>query len=157
MDASISAAWEYGLKALGNGDVEAGIAVLRNAVAQQSHDAARRRTLRQIERDIRSQGPLDPDAACSALAEAWFAIRQAKHKRAEQLIDWEAVDRAAEQGLAVDPWDVDLQVELGRASEARGHREVAAFAYRSVLEAAPDRADIRERLAALGMSADCDL
>jgi cytochrome c-type biogenesis protein CcmH/NrfG len=53
------------------------------------------------------------------------------------------------KGLAVHPRDVDLNLELGDACRACGQHAVAAFAYRCALEAAPDRVDIRERLAAL--------
>jgi cytochrome c-type biogenesis protein CcmH/NrfG len=140
-------AWHYGAELLKAGDIDAGLAVLQNVVARKPDDLAERQALRELERKVRSEQKADEQSASAALTEVWWEIRQAKRKRAENLIDWDAIDRAAERGLAIDPWDVELHLELGHACRARGYPEVARFAYRCALEIAPHRADIEKYLA----------
>jgi cytochrome c-type biogenesis protein CcmH/NrfG len=139
-------AWEYGAAMLAAGDVAAGLAVLQNLVAHNPNDLAQRQALRELERNIRSTQAADEQAAAAVLAEVGWIIHQAKHKRTAELIDWDVIDHAAELGLAIDPWDVELHLALGHACRARGYREGAQFAYRCALDIAPDRADIREYL-----------
>ena len=142
----LTTAWEFGAELLTAGDLAAGLAILQNVIAHKPEDLARRQSLRELERKIRSEQKVDEQSASAALTEVWTEIYQARRKRTDEFIDWDAIDRAAEQGLAIDPWDVDLHLELGHACQARGYREVARFAYRCALEAAPDRADIEQYL-----------
>ncbi len=58
-----------------------------------------------------------------------------------------SIDRAAERGLAFDPWDIELNLELGHACSARGYHDAARFACECAIEIAPDRVDIRQCLA----------
>lgn len=67
----------------------------------------------------------------------------ARIRASRDLGKWDAVDRTAEDALAVNPWDVEFNVELGHACRARGFNDVALFAYEVALASAPDRADIR--------------
>ena len=140
-------AWQYGVKMIEWGDKTAGLAILQNVVARKPQDLAQRQELRELERIIRSTHPADELSASATMTDVWWNIHRAKHKRAAELVDWDAIDQAAEQGLAIDPWDVELHVELGDACRARGYRDVAQFAYRCALEIAPDRGDIKQHLA----------
>ena len=141
-----TAAWGYGQELMEQGRVEAAIAVFQSVVARVPERLCYRRSLRELERRLRDRdAPPDP-LAMTAVSEALLAINRAKRKTAHEVIDWDEIDRVAEQGLAVDPWDVELNFELGHACRARGYREVALFAYRCALESAPDREDIEQRL-----------
>lgn len=142
-------AWKYGTEMLARGDPTTALVVFQALVVHEPGNLAYRQALRQFERQLRASSGIDEATAAVTLTEVWLAISQAKYKREGTLIDWDAIERAAEQGLAVHPWDADLNLELGDACHARGQHAVAAFAYRCALEAAPDRVDIRERLAAL--------
>jgi hypothetical protein len=140
----ILTAWEYGAEKVRQGDVATGLAVLGNVIAHAPTDVAKRQALRELERTVcpkRESGnvPL-------VMMEVWEDIRQAKHKRSPELVDWDAIDRAAERGLSVDPWDVDLHCELGLACSKRGYGDAARFAYNCALQCAPDRQDIREHI-----------
>lgn len=137
-------AWDYAVAKLKQGDVAAGLAVLQNVIACKPNDVAQRRALRETERDLHRQHKEDESAAALVLMEVWSEIHQARHKREGDFVDWDAIDRAAERGLAVNPWDLDLNLELARACSARGYREAARFAYECALETAPDRADVRK-------------
>lgn len=52
--------------------------------------------------------------------------------------DWEAVDQAAEEGLAINPWDADLLLALGDSCREREISSIAQYAYEKAVEAAPD-------------------
>lgn len=68
--------------------------------------------------------------------------------------DWDAVDRAAENSLALDPSNADSNEALGESAEKRGFVDVAKFAYLTALKSAPDREDLKEKLAELGYNAE---
>ncbi len=85
------------------GDVEAGLAILQNVVAHKPSDVAQRQALRELERKIRSEHKADEESASAAATEARWEIHQAMYKRTEEFVDWDTIDRAAEQGLAIDP------------------------------------------------------
>lgn len=145
----VQTAWEYALQRLQDGDVAAGLAILQNVVTRKPNHVAPRRTLREIERKLRAAQDDVASPHQLLMMEVWAEIRQAKHKRSGELVDWDAIDRAAERGLAADPWDVDLHLELAEACRARRCCEAARFAYECALECAPWRTDIRQRLSEL--------
>lgn len=49
--------------------------------------------------------------------------------------DWDDVDKAAEEGLLINPWDAALNCDLGEAAEKREYMEVAEFAFKTAFEA----------------------
>ena len=140
----VRTAWEYGTEKVKQGDVATGLAVLGKVVAHDPTDVAKRQALREMERTLCQEW--ENEAGALIMMEVWSEIRQAKHKRTREFVDWDAIDQAAERGLSVDPWDVELHCELGQACSERGYREAARFAYTCALECAPDREDIREHL-----------
>jgi hypothetical protein len=139
-------AWDYGEAMLRAGDVAGGLSVLLNVVAHRPGDLAQRQSLRELERNVRADHVEAEQSASAAITEIGWIIHRARHKRTGELIDWDVIDHAAEQGLAINPWDVELHLELGHACRARGYHDVAQFAYRCALEIAPDRADIWQYL-----------
>ncbi|MGE5192719.1 MAG: tetratricopeptide repeat protein [Deltaproteobacteria bacterium] len=48
--------------------------------------------------------------------------------------DWEGLAAACEEGLMVNPWDVQLGTDLGDALKELGYQEVAKFAYQEVIK-----------------------
>lgn len=48
--------------------------------------------------------------------------------------DWRAIDRTAEDGLKINPWDPQLNAHLGEACHELGFDEVAVFAYSKAVE-----------------------
>ena len=71
-------------------------------------------------------------------------IKKAKSKK-----DWAKLDGAAEEGLKVDPWDVDMNVAVAEAAEARGHFEVAKFAVDAALASNKEDVKLLDRYATL--------
>src|SRR3990172_7551839 len=47
--------------------------------------------------------------------------------RAKMKSDWAAIDVAAEKGLALNPWEPQLNADLGEACQNLGYAEVAVF------------------------------
>lgn len=55
-------------------------------------------------------------------------------KKARLSKNWEAIDKAAEEGLAINPWDAQLNADVGEANRNLGNAAVAAFAYEKAVE-----------------------
>jgi tetratricopeptide (TPR) repeat protein len=70
-------------------------------------------------------------------------------KKAKAKPDWEEVDKACEDGLALNPWDVQLNVELAEAARAREYMEVARFAMLEARNADPNNKELNYQLAEL--------
>lgn len=56
-------------------------------------------------------------------------------KKAQLSKDWASVDSICEEGLRVNPWDVNLNSALGEACRNLGYDNVALFAFECALEA----------------------
>jgi tetratricopeptide (TPR) repeat protein len=63
-------------------------------------------------------------------------------KKARAKEDWDEMDKAAEEGLKLNPWDVGLNVDLGESAQKRDFMEVAEYAYKSAFEADPKNKEI---------------
>ncbi len=68
-------------------------------------------------------------------------------KKAKMQKDWDEVDRLAEEGLKINPWDAQLNADVGAACFERGFYEVAGFAYTKALEAEPQNTQYLRQLA----------
>jgi len=54
--------------------------------------------------------------------------------RAKMKSDWNTIDQAAEDGLTLNPWDAQLNADLGEACRNLGYSEVALFCYRTAVD-----------------------
>lgn len=70
-------------------------------------------------------------------------------KKAKGKEEWEEVDKACEEGLAINPWDVQLNVEQAEAARARGHLDVARFSYLEARNVDPSNKQLNWQLAEL--------
>jgi tetratricopeptide (TPR) repeat protein len=52
--------------------------------------------------------------------------------------DWPAIDQAAEEGLTVNPWDAQLNADVGEACYNLGYSEIAEFAYECAVGGNPE-------------------
>lgn len=69
--------------------------------------------------------------------------------RARMKSDWQTLDIASEDGLALNPWDAQLNADLGDACHNLGHPEVAIFAYERAVAHDPNNKGYLEKLAGL--------
>lgn len=72
-----------------------------------------------------------------------------KIKKARMSKDWAGLDQAAEEGLQVNPWDPQLNADLGDACAHLGYPDVAIFGYTESLKSDPTSKEINKALAAL--------
>lgn len=70
-----------------------------------------------------------------------------KIKKALGKEEWDAADKLAEEGLAINPWDSQLLIDLGAACEGRDWGSIAQYAYEKAVESDPENI---ENLRALG-------
>ena len=60
-----------------------------------------------------------------------------KVKKARSAKNWKEMDLAAEEGLAVNPWDAQLNADLGEAAGQLGNDDVSVFSYQRATKAEP--------------------
>ncbi len=74
---------------------------------------------------------------------------RSKIKKARTAKNWAEMDAAAEEGLAINPWDGHFNADLGEAARARGFYEIATFAYETATapDSAPENKDFLVSLA----------
>ena len=74
---------------------------------------------------------------------------RSKIKKARGAKNWVELDQAAEEGLAINPWDGQFNADLGDAALERGFLEIATFAYESATgpDASPENKDFLIKLA----------
>lgn len=66
-----------------------------------------------------------------------------KTKAKEQ---WDEMDQACEEGLLVNPWDVQLNTELGEAAMKRDYLDVAEFAFSCAVNSEPKNKELLVKL-----------
>lgn len=62
---------------------------------------------------------------------------RSKVKAAKKKEEWKEVDSACEEGLLINPWDTQFNVDLAEASLKLGRGEIARFAYAEAAKSAP--------------------
>ncbi len=70
-----------------------------------------------------------------------------KIKKAKAAEKWDEVDKLAEEGLKINPWDAQLNVDLGEAAQARELLDIAQFAFRCARNADPKNKEYNRKLA----------
>jgi tetratricopeptide (TPR) repeat protein len=77
----------------------------------------------------------DNKSGAGTLAKTKLMGIRGRIKKARAKEDWVEMDKAAEEGLLVNPWDTGLNCDVGEAARKRGFMEVAQFSYKVALEA----------------------
>lgn len=70
-------------------------------------------------------------------------------KKGQMKKDWPAVDQACEEGLAINPWDSQLNADLGTAAINLEFKEIAVFAYECAVESDSNNKELLKQLAEL--------
>ena len=65
-----------------------------------------------------------------------------KIKKAKQKEQWDEADTLAEEGLFLNPWDVQLNVDVAEANLKLDRGEISKFAYLEAIKSAPKDKDI---------------
>ena len=69
-----------------------------------------------------------------------------KIRKARSKSDWTALDRAAEAGLTVNPWNAQLNADMGEACFQLGFTELAEFGYNNAVDNDPENKIFLEKL-----------
>jgi tetratricopeptide (TPR) repeat protein len=101
-----------------------------------------RQTLRGCERKLYADNKTGAKMAGIRLT----GVRQ-RVKKARSKSDWPGMDQAAEEGLAVNPWDAQLNADVGEACFHLGYTDIAEFGYEAAVEYEPENKGLLEKLA----------
>ncbi|TWU14251.1 cellulose synthase subunit BcsC [Symmachiella macrocystis] len=148
--------WKRGTEALGKQNWDYAIEMFRQAVRLVPDNKLYRETLRgAAEKKYKNNG------SGARMANAKLMGLRTKLKKARMMKDWESVDKLAEDGFAINPWDGQLNHDLGDACAARGEaatdagddslasgfQSIAVFSYQRALEATPGNRALLRALA----------
>lgn len=106
-------------------------------------------TYRQVLRNSTKKKYGDNKKGAGTLGKTKLLSLRGKVKKAKQKEAWEEAASLAEEGLLVNPWDAQLNVDVAEASKALDRTEIARFAYLEAVLAAPKDKDIHLAFAAL--------
>ncbi|WP_373650344.1 MULTISPECIES: tetratricopeptide repeat protein [unclassified Schlesneria] len=103
-----------------------------------------RQSLRGCERKKYKDNKTGASMAFLKLSSVRGRIRKARSAQ-----NWVDLDQAAEEGLAINPWDAQFNADLGDAARERGFLEIAAFAFEQATspDSAPENKDFLIALA----------
>lgn len=136
--------WRKGTEAMSRENWDYAVDMFARAVALMPDNVAYRQTLRGAE-----CRKYDNNKSGARMAGMRLMGIRGKIKRARMRPDWKEVDRLAEEGLKVNPWDPQLNAEQGEACEKLGYQEPAVFGFQRALEGDPDNKKYLRQLALL--------
>jgi tetratricopeptide (TPR) repeat protein len=136
--------WKRGSEAMGKEQWDFAIEMFGQAVGLVPDNLMYRQTLRGVEYRKYNNNKTGKRMAGMTLMKIRAQIKKARSKK-----DWDAVDKAVEEGLALNPWDPQLNADLGEACKERGYDEVATFAYEKAVLAEPENKGYNRELAIL--------
>ncbi len=111
---------------------------------------------RQVLRNCEFKKYRDNKTGASMASMRLMGIRS-KVKKARGAKHWAELDQAAEEGLTVNPWDAQLNYDLGEAARQQGHDDVAVFAFQLAVQGDPKNKEfLRGYAEALGTKGDYD-
>ena len=70
-------------------------------------------------------------------------------KKGQLKKEWNLVDQASEEGLAINPWDPQLNADLGEACIKQEFKEIAVYAYECAVEGDSNNKELLQQLAEL--------
>ncbi|MBX3072262.1 MAG: hypothetical protein KF883_17305, partial [Thermomicrobiales bacterium] len=80
---------------------------------------------RQLTRNTAYQKYDNNKTGAGALAKSKLITLRSKIKKARSKSEWDEADKLAEEGLKINPWDAQLNADLGEAARAREYLDVA--------------------------------
>ncbi len=117
--------WQKGAQAVNNEDYDYATDMFYKSVTLVPDNLAYRQSLRTAEfkkYDNNMKG-------AGMMSRPKLARIRSKVSRAKSKSNWDEVDKLAEEGLLLNPWDAGLNAAVGEACHQRGFNTVAIFAY----------------------------
>ena len=134
--------WKRGTDAMTKEDWDYAIRMYGTSVTMEPENLLYRQTLRGSQ--IKKYGNNKKGARMATIK--LLAIR-ARIKKARLKKDWKAMDKAAEDGLKLNPWDARLNFDMAEACRNIGFNEVARFGFERAVEAEPKNKTFLRNLA----------
>lgn len=106
-------------------------------------------TYRQVLRNSTKKKYGDNGKGAGTLGKTKLLSIRSKVKKAKQAEKWEEASTVAEEGLLLNPWDPQLNVDVAEAAKAQDQMEIARFAYFEAVKASQKDKDIHLAFAAL--------
>lgn len=131
--------WKKGSEAMLKQNWDYSIDMFRKAVMLVPDNLTYRQSLRGVEKRKYNDNKTGAKMSGLRLTGVRTKIKNARRKK-----DWESVDQAAEDGLALNPWDPQLNADVGEACHQRGFPDVALFAYEQAVSLEPDNMQFNE-------------
>jgi tetratricopeptide (TPR) repeat protein len=136
--------WRKGNEALPKENWDFAIAMYTTSVKLVPDNLTYRHSLRFTE-----YKKYDGNMKGAAMASMKLMGPKGRIKKCRMSKDWKGVAEAAEDGLAVNPWDPALGADLGDALKELGYQEVAKFAYEESLKVDANNVAVNRNLALL--------
>ncbi len=102
---------------------------------------------RQLLRNTTRKKYNDNGTGAGMLAKAKLMGIRSRVNSAKKKADWAEVDKAAEEGLLINPWDVQLLTELGEAHKNLNNLDIARESYRLACGIDKNNKDLHRSLA----------
>ncbi len=136
--------WKKGSEAMAKENWDYAIEMFGKSVSLVPDNLLYRQILRGVERKKYADNGSGAKMAGLRLTKVRARIKAGRLKK-----NWGAIDRAAEDGLKINPWDSSLLFELGVAARERGFSEVATDAMRTAVANNSKNKDFARELAEL--------
>jgi len=102
---------------------------------------------RQLLRNCTCKRFKDNKTGAGTIAKMKLSGIRGRIKKAKAAKEWSEADLACEEGLTINPWDVQLNVELGEVTHARGFLDIAKFSLAFARNLDPKSREINVKLA----------
>lgn len=139
-----AACWKRGSEAMAKEDWDFAIQMYSQSVQLVPNNLMYRQSLRGVEYRKYGNNKSGAKMAGAKLMGVKGLIKKARMQK-----NWEQVDQQAEAGLQVNPWDVQLNADVGQACRERGFDDVAVYAYEKAFELEQGNKDVLLALAEL--------
>jgi len=136
--------WRRGNEAIPKENWDYAIQMYSTSVKLKPDNLAYRQSLRGTE-----YKKYDDNKTGARMAGVKLMAVKGRLKKCRMSKDWAGQAEACEEGLAVNPWDVQLGTDLGDALKELGYQEVAKFAYEEVMKIEPGNVGVNRSLALL--------
>lgn len=136
--------WRKGTQAMNQKNWDYAIDMFTRAVALVPENVTYRQTLRGCERM-----KYDNNKSGARMAGMRLMGVRTRIKKSRLQKDWDNLDRTAEEGLKLNPWDAQLNADVGEACQARYFTDCAVFAYETAIENDPNNTSYLKNLGLL--------
>ena len=136
------ALWVKGTEAMAKENWDYAIEMFGQAVTLIPDNLMWRQSLRGVEKRKYNNTKTGKRLSGMSLMKIKGQIKNLRRKE-----NWKAIDQAAEKGLTLNPWDVQLNADLGDTCNKLGYKEIAIFAYRCAVDGAGDNIPLCRKFA----------